>query len=559
MRQSKKQQSFMYVMRDVISLYLIIMLGFFPVYYKYQYADMGDAKYKLFLYSSVICVVVFFLLWLYFFFVERGMKSRQSFTKNGQIADKLELSLLDKAILIYFGVTTLSFLLSQFKEMGFRGSDGWSMGWLSQFLFVSVYFMVAKGWQYGKWAIWLLMASSTVVFLVAVFHRFDVDLLNIYGDLELYYKVLFLSTMGQSSWYSSFLCTVYPIGLYLFFISENKKVRIIAGIYSVIAMCSLVTQNTDSAFLSLAAVMLVLFYLSFDKKGICNKERISGNTMHKPFLEVIILVLGSFCFMGICQRVFADKVIPLDTMSLFMSQSVLIWILLAVAVSCYGVICYRTKMKNKTAIHKQKNKDGKEEKQVGRLLFWILLGFVAVCVIVVLTFIVLNTNGFLADTFGYQSTNNYLLFDDQWGNGRGFAWKFASGSFLEFSFLQKLIGVGPDCFSAYIKSVPKYLEQMQAFWGDLVLTNAHNEYLTKLFNLGITGLLSYVGMLGVAVWTFLKNRNENAFLPVFALCTVSYMVHNIFCYEQVCCTPFFYILLGVGSNLIHNKPSKSVY
>ena len=28
----------------ILSLYLFIMLGFFPLFYRYQYADMGDAK-----------------------------------------------------------------------------------------------------------------------------------------------------------------------------------------------------------------------------------------------------------------------------------------------------------------------------------------------------------------------------------------------------------------------------------------------------------------------------------------------------------------------------------
>ena len=114
-------------------------------------------------------------------------------------------------------------------------------------------------------------------------------------------------------------------------------------------------------------------------------------------------------------------------------------------------------------------------------------------------------------------------------------------------------------FSFYNKSVPELLEQVQAFWGNLSLTNAHNEYLTKLYNVGIFGLLSYLAMLGSAVYIFIKKRTEHILLPAFALCVVSYMTHNIFCYEQVCCSPFFYILMAFGSNLIHNKEWKGTY
>ena len=40
MKHSKKKQSFMSVNSVVISLYLFVMLGVFPLYYKYQYANM---------------------------------------------------------------------------------------------------------------------------------------------------------------------------------------------------------------------------------------------------------------------------------------------------------------------------------------------------------------------------------------------------------------------------------------------------------------------------------------------------------------------------------------
>ena len=457
---------------------------------------------------------------------------------------------LDTAVILYFGTTIISFLLSEFKDTAWKGADGWFMGLLSQILFVAVYFLIAKVWTYRPWALRLLGISSVLVFIIAIFHRFDVDILPIYGNLKEKYKILFLSTMGQSSWYSSFLCTVFPIGLFIFFDERDKQKRIWAGIYSAIAMMSLVTQNTDSAFLSLFAVMMVLFYLSFDGKM-------------KEFLEVILLILASFCFMGICQRLFASRVIPLDSLSLFMSQSALMWILLVAVAGVYCWIYKKEVFGQKTGTaskNKKNNKRVKQEpKSIPRKGFWIMLSLVVVAVSLVLLFIIANTTGLLQNTFGYQSTNNYLLFDNQWGNGRGFAWIFATTTFAELPFLQKLFGVGPDCFSAYAASVPEYLEQMKAFWGDLVLTNAHNEYLTKLYTIGIVGLLAYVTMLVTGFTGFMKNRSKNPMLPAFALCIVSYMAHNIFCYEQVCCTPFFYILMGIGSNWIHNQTKKRTY
>ena len=534
----------------ILSLYLFVMLGFFPLYYRYQYADMGDSKYKVFLYVSSVCVVVSFLLCVGKAFLQyRETKSRKVIrqTTSADITNYIKRQPIDVAVLAYFCVVVISFLLSDFKETAWKGADGWYMGLLSQILFVAVYFLIAKTWNYRSWALVLLGVASAMVFIIAIFHRFDVELIPIYGDLADSYKVLFLSTMGQSSWYSSFLCTVFPVGLYIFFMEKDVKKRRFAGIYSAIAMMSLVTQNTDSAFLSLFAVMMVLFYLSFDARM-------------KEFLEVIILIAASFCFMGICQRIFAARVIPLDAMSLFMSQSVWVWILLVVVTGIYFWTYRKELLSNNKNTPKKKNKNNATvQKQYPKAIFRVVLIVVIAAVFLTLLFIILNTNGTLQNAIGYQTTNNYLLFNNNWGNGRGFAWIFASTTYLEMPLLQKLFGVGPDCFAPYAKSIPEYAAQMEAFWGDLVLTNAHNEYLTKLYTLGIAGLISYLTMLITGFAVFMKNRDKNPILPAFALCIAAYMAHNIFCYEQVCCTPFFYILMGIGSNLLYNPTKKSTY
>lgn len=532
MKSNRTKESLFYPFENmVMSLYLFVMLAVFPVYYRYQYAKMGDSKYQIFLYATVICVPVLFLCLLGRFLMQSA-KQKKSLAKEIR---NVQFSLLDKAIFLYFLCTSISYLFCDFKKDGFFGADGWNMGYLSQLLFIGIYWAVsATGRQYRVY-LSLLMVSSAIVFLVGVLHRFDIDILRIYGDLELYYKVQFLSTIGQSSWYSSFLCTVFPVGLYVFFLADKRPVRVATGIYSAMAMCTLVTQNTDSAFLALFTVIFVLFYLSFDGE----RERLR-------FLEVLILIFASFTLMGIFQRVFFEKMIPLDSLSVFMTQSFVSPILLAI---CTVIYLFGRKKTPQSDEHNAK---------AGRKIFWITLVVAGVGVFLTILFILLNSTGLLYTHFGYKNVNNYLLFSDDWGNSRGFAWRFTCEMYGDLPFWRKWIGVGPECYSFYIESIPKYAQQMKDFWGNLALTNAHNEYLTKLFNLGIAGLLAYVFMLGSAVYTFVKYRKEQMVLPAFALCVVSYATHNIFCYEQVCCTPFVYILMGFGNYLLHETQKKQL-
>lgn len=545
--EQKKRSKAYSISSFIMSLYLFLILGVFPLSYKYQYYKMDDFKYQFFRDVSVACVLILF----FFFWAVLLWRIERDKWQETKAVLFYKATVLDKAVLFYFFSTTLSFLLSDFKEDCFYGSSGWYMGYLSQILFVAVYFLVSRAWEFQHEYIGLLLAVSAAVFMFGILHRFDLDILGVYGNLALKYKMEFLSTVGQSSWYSSFLCTVFPLGLYLFFAADRVWIRLTTGIFSCLSMLTLVTQNTDSAFLCLAAVLIVIFYLAFD-----------GKKQMWRFLEILILISGSFTFMGICQKVFAEHVVPIDPLSVFASQGWVSPCVFGILLVLYGWCHFKEigerledKAENLDAATEKKEQAG----ELSRKWFWVFTAVFSTGILLVIVFIILNSTDFLYAYFGYRNVDNYLLFTDEWGNRRGFAWRFTCETYGQQPFLQKLFGVGPDGYYFYNKSVPGLSQQVRDFWGNLALTNAHNEYLTKLYNLGIVGLFSYVFMLGSAVSLFVKKRKEHILLPAFALCAVSYMTHNIFCYEQVCCSPFFYILMGFGSNLIYNNKKKSTY
>ena len=76
MKKNREEKSMQEIIRDeIISLYLIVILGFFPLFYKYQYSKMGTSKYNIFLYSSVAFLGLFCLVALIAFLLQ--------FKKNG--------------------------------------------------------------------------------------------------------------------------------------------------------------------------------------------------------------------------------------------------------------------------------------------------------------------------------------------------------------------------------------------------------------------------------------------------------------------------------------------
>ena len=116
----------------------------------------------------------------------------------------------------------------------------------------------------------------------------------------------------------------------------------------------------------------------------------------------------------------------------------------------------------------------------------------------------------------------------------------------------RLFGVGPDCFNSYVMAY--HGEEASLFWGEKMLTNAHNEWFTILINGGIFGAAAYAGIYVTAVVRFLRGRGKDlCLLTGIGAAVVSYMCYNFFCYQQVLCTPFIFILLGIGEYILRQK------
>ena len=97
-----------------------------------------------------------------------------------------------------------------------------------------------------------------------------------------------------------------------------------------------------------------------------------------------------------------------------------------------------------------------------------------------------------------------------------------------------------NCFASYLGELlpgGTVLFDKGYFEGS-VFTNAHNEWLTTLVNMGLLGVAAYAAVFITALQTYRKN-----FLAVLLLLT--YGIHSLISFQQVLNTPFFFLLLGV--------------
>ncbi|MDD3205489.1 MAG: O-antigen ligase family protein [Lachnospiraceae bacterium] len=519
----KGKKDFSTICKELITLgifvYVQLMLIVFPLYYQDKYYNMGEAKYAFFKRVSLSFLSVLIIL-----VILNAIINIRKF--NWSNLWKV-LSVTDKFVLLYAIAVWISFILTPYKADAVWGYEGWYMGIVSQMLFVIIYFLVSRFLDCSRNMLHMVCAVSAIVFLLAVLHRFQIDPLHMYEGLTMNNKILFLSTMGQATWYSSYLCIVFPIGLYLYWSSTNRIERILYGIYVALGFSTMVTQNSDSAFVAFGLILLVLFTFSY-----------TSNDKLSRFLEIVIIGLAAMRIIGILQTHFPDAVVPLEELSIRASQGNESKVLLLVTLLLYVLLRYfMIAMPLKMAKHRK---------------YYIIIPIISLTVIVSVPFLVyLNTKDMLPAGMSFLKKVNYFIFNDDWGNGRGFTWRCSAEIFKEYSLKNKFFGCGPDCFASY--AYDRYADTLSSRWGNDILTNAHNEWFTSLLYFGYLGAITYLSIFVTEAVRCMKLIKKEPFLLVGAMCIVAYVGHNFFCYQQIICTPIIFIFMGMMEYKLRGK------
>lgn len=504
-------------MEYVLAATMIAMCVAVAFYAKNGYHQIGNAKFAAYKFVMVIGFALFLLMGS-FYYADFLWKKKP-----------WRISVTDGFAFAYLLLSTISVVAGGFYEDALWGSFGWNMGWMSQLSFVLIYFALSRFGRYYRVILSVFCGSAFVVFLIGILHRLMIDPIGFYEELQDYQMAQFLSTMGQATWYASFLAVALPVGVAAFLFAEKRLWRILGGVYMATGFASLVTQNSDSAYFAFAGFMLVFFVLCVE-----SRETVSR------FAEICTLFFATGKVMYFLMQIHPNPDLEYDVVTKLMLEGRSTWVLLVLCL-VWDAFLYLRRNRPYAAARLQWVKWAVAVGTVGGIV--IMVGL-----------IVLQTKGVFSGRIGeLLGSISYFNWDREWGNGRGRIWSFTARVFISENLLHKLFGVGPDCFSNY--TMAAHREEVNLFWADKVLTNAHNEWMTTLVNAGIFGVTAYIGIFVTAINRFLKAWRKDYLLAGAAASAVSYMAYNFFCYQQVCCTPFVFLLLGMGEYLLRKEMS----
>lgn len=507
------------VMEYIVAMVLVVMVFAVAFYAKEGYYQIGSAKFDA--YRRVMLPGMALLLVMELVYLIGGIRGKAG---EGR-------SVTDWFVLAYLALTVVSALCGGCREDALWGSRGWNMGMMAQLSFVLLYFFVSR---FGRWyrsIVAALGAASFVVFGIGILHRMLIDPIGYYEGLTYEQKAQFLSTLGQATWYASFLIVLLPVGAAVFLYSEKRYERILSGIWLTFGIATLVTQNSDSAYVAFFGCMLVFLWDAVQRR----------ETLLR-YAEICTGFWGIGRIMGFLLQIRPNPAFEPDVVSQVVLYSAWGWAFLAAGVVCCVILLCR----------REKGEYPQAWMRRARNAVYAVTGAGLLFSVVVLVW---GAAGELPAALGGLTWKiSYLRWGDDWGNARGRIWTFAAQVFREESLWNKLCGVGPDCLNSYVKA--NYAQELTLLWGEKTLTNAHNEWFTMLINGGIMGLAAYAGIFVTLTGRCMKRKDENYLLIGVAAAVVSYMAYNFFCYQQVLCTPFVFLWMGIGEYLLRRAKNE---
>lgn len=515
----------------VISIYMCVVLLVLPLYNK-GYAKIGTEKENFFIKTMTyvgMALLPVFILWAVFRLIT--VIREKKLPRIGELPKRLwkDLSSTDKFAALYAVSVLLSYLFTNYREEALWGTVSWRMGMWTQFGAVIVYFMISRMWQRKDWILVLVLPVSAAVFFLGYVNKFG--LLPIDSQ---FVNTSFISTIGNINWYCGYLVTVLFGGVYLLWWMEErmtwKKVLLMA--YVAIGFATLATQGSSSGIVTFAVIMFVLFGMS-----------VRDSARMEVFWQEMTIFSGACLVTWVLRKinVFSQELIMegITDLLTFSSAGIIMTIL-------SGTILYLT--------HRAREKRNYPEKMIHRIYCGIAIA-VPLVIVLILLLTLMNTlaDGAFTSNITDPDVAKWLTFNVSWGSARGGTWAAGARCFWEADFLHKVFGVGPDCLYAFLSNEGSTgLQTMvQERFGGSRLTNAHNEWLTILVDMGVLGLVSYAGMMISAIRNFLRAGRKSVLVGACGFCVLAYTVNNMFSFQQVMNISTVFVIMGIGRNVLN--------
>ena len=509
--------------RTALRFYLMVLFVLLPLFYSDGYHQIGEDKFHIWLWGSIA------------FFMLLSVCGAETLMREGlpQLTDVRQMaerfSATDRAVLIYSGMTLVSWLFSPYRKDLFMGEPGWHMGLVIRLLSVAAYFAVSRllFYEEDKPLLEKMFICTALVFFYGILNRFGCRPLPMGGSSE-----EFIGTIGNVDWFAGFYSVTFPVGVYAFLQTRQRSKLRLLSLYLLIGFSFGLVCGAQSCFLVLAMLLYLSFCISFLSNG-----------RFRRFLQLLNLFICALWLMRILRLILpfdheTDDVLDFFTRPWPMGNN-LFWIFIAVLVIALNCVFPR--------IFPGRSFRIAEHRKVRSILSITLVSLAVLYLIVILI------RGRNPEFMGFLGEGSLFALNDAYGSSRGLIWRGSLGMFGEMGLFRKLIGVGPDGFSSFLYNGYSRAAEIVAPFDGARLTNGHNIFITELVNIGLLGLLSLLFLMRTFIRSQKRLFRKDPALPVFLFPVCAYLVYGLLNFDMVMNYPYLFIMMGAGEAMMRGQ------
>lgn len=493
---------------SIIQGIYVVLIGIgLPIIVRDSYFDILLTKYYFYWISTVIMIV---LSVIYFI----AKKDKNIFDKGV----RNQIFVQDYAVLLFFLVAIMSTLSSSYRYESFWGNEGRYTGLFLLGLYVLSYFLVSRFLVYRNFYIDAILATGMFVCVFGITDFFQMDILNFKKNVITNQLNIFTSTIGNINAYTSYVAMIMAISTVLFATAKETKKMVLYYLCMVVSFFAMIMGVSDNAYISIAALFLSLpLYLFSKKRGV------------QRFLIILATFFSVIQITAWINISFGDNVVGIDSLFNYIANSGVLPYFIGVLIC---LIVFLNFIESKIDLKCRRVVSWKKG-------IWLVL----ICLTTLLIVYILYDCNVLGNVKRYGSFGTYLLFNDEWGTHRGYIWRKAIEQFTEYSLWKKMVGFGPDTFGILL---------MNKTYGNPyneVFDAAHNEYLQFLLTVGIVGVTSYVVFIIAYITRCFSCVNKNPYMIAMVFGVICYSAQAFVNLSVPVVTPFFWLLLGMGSSI----------
>lgn len=460
-----------------------------PLLFRDRFFDINTVKAYAFE-AVALCAFALFFIGL----IMRGFETDTPFGND------------DLFLLIFMLVSAAGTYLSPYRDEAFTGEMGRGCGLIFITAVGAMYFTVSHTPRVRQMIYSCLTLSGTLVCALAVMNFFKLDPLSFYTGFPESNHYMFISTIGNTSVFGSFLAIFLPLVIWRLYMAKSPAEHTLMLIASFVGCCALIAARCDAAYIALA----LCFMLSLCLIGSIPRGRIA---------EAAAVFTAALFGM----RSFAASYAHFDLAGSISGHLLAFeyWYAIAGVFVILSVVGFVYSASRRLVS--------------GRVFGYAFFVMAASAAVLFVYYSFINPTAPLAPQL------SIFRLTKSWGNSRGYIWDIVVRLFKDAPLPQLLLGYGPDTLG--LVASDSFLDLMLSTRG-MIIDNAHNLPLQLLITTGVMGLTSFSAFVFCALRRIAADAKERPIVWGALVCALCYLAVSLVGVEQAVTTPLFVLMLA---------------